>query len=57
MTAYREKLVERMIQVYGLEHTIVIQFAEVCENWPNTRFNDTTLRLLVEGHEMDPVLD
>lgn len=57
MTAYREKLLDRMIHLYGLENPIVIEFCRYCENWGNSEWNDTALRLLVEAHEADPVFE
>lgn len=50
----REKLIERMIKVYGYEHQITIDFCRLCENWENTPLNDKTLKMLVEAHEEDP---
>ena len=50
----REQLINRMIALYGLENPIVIQFCELSERLPETEWNDTTLRLLVEAHEADP---
>ena len=55
MTTYRENLLDRMIHIYGLEDSIVIQFAEMCERYANNSWNDDVLRLLVEAHEADPV--
>ena len=50
MTTYRENLLDRMIHIYGLEDSIVIQFAEMCERYANNSWNDDVLRLLVESH-------
>ena len=55
MTTYRENLLDRMIHIYGLEGSIVIQFAGMCERYANNSWNDDVLRLLVEAHEADPV--
>ena len=55
MTTYREKLLDRLIAIYGLENPIVIQFADMCEKYGDNAFNDDILRLLVDAHEADPV--
>ena len=57
MSKNRENLIDRMISIYGYEDKIVIDFARLCETWEETKWNDTILRLLVEAHEADPVLD
>lgn len=57
MTAYREHLIDRMINIYGLEDPIVIQFAWMCERYADNSWNDDILRLLVEAHEADPVFE
>ena len=56
MTTYRENLIDRMIRLYGYESQIVIDFARLCETWKVNKRNDTTLRMLVESHEADPVV-
>ena len=50
----RENLIDRMIRIYGFEHPIVIQFAELCERMEYTEANDKALMTLVEIHEEDP---
>ena len=50
----RENLLDRMIRIYGFEHPIVIQFAELCERMANTANNDKALTVLVETHEKNP---
>lgn len=54
MSAFREELLDRMIGIYGLEHPIVIQFAEMCETNEENEWNNTVLRILVEAHEANP---
>lgn len=54
MREYREKLIDRMVALYGYEHEITIGFARMCEQLGDSDWNDTTLRLLVESHEADP---
>lgn len=51
----RNNLIDRMIAIYGMEHTLVIQFCRLCEEYESNEWNDTALRLLVEAHEADPV--
>lgn len=50
----RENLIDRMIRIYGFEHPIVIQFAELCERMAHTEANDKALMMLVESHEENP---
>ena len=50
----RENLIDRMIRIYGFEHPIVIQFAELCERMEYTEANDKALMMLVESHEENP---
>lgn len=57
MTHYRERLIDRMIAIYGFENPIVIEFCRLCENWEITEWNDKVLTILVAAHEADPVLD
>lgn len=53
MTEYREKLIDRMIAIYGLEHPVVIHFAEVCEDkW----WMDEVLETVVKSHEENPYM-
>lgn len=51
----REDLIDRMIRIYGFEHTIVIQFIELCERMANTEYNNKALMTLVKAHEENPV--
>lgn len=51
----RENLIDRMIRIYGFEHPIVIQFAELCECMAHTEANDKALMTLVKAHEENPV--
>jgi hypothetical protein len=57
MNATKEKLIDRMIRIYGFEHDLVIQFAGLCERYANNATNDKMLAILVEAHEANPVLD
>ena len=51
----REKLLDRMIKIYGFEHEVVIEFARMCEEWLPTENNDKALEILVKCHEENPV--
>lgn len=51
----RERLLDRMIKIYGFEHEIVIEFARMCEEWLPTENNDKALETLVKCHEENPV--
>ena len=57
MNPMRENLIDRMIRIYGFEHSAVIHFTELCERWEDTEINDIILRLAVESHEKYPKLD
>ena len=52
MNNYRESLINRMINLYGYEHPIVIEFAELAEHW---RGDEQVLRVIVESHETYPL--
>jgi hypothetical protein len=47
----REQLLDRMIRIYGFEHDIVIDFAKMCESYPQGEQWNKALRMLVECHE------
>lgn len=47
----REKLIDRMIHMYGFENPIVIEFCKVCEEWEDTEGKNTLLKVIVELHE------
>lgn len=47
----KEKLLDRMIALYGYEHKAVIQFAELIERGAGVQM----LRTLVETHEAYPL--
>ena len=57
MTDYRKNLLDRMTALYGFENPIVIQFAQLCETFAETSWNNKSLRILVEAHEADPCYD
>ena len=51
MTEKREELLTRMIRIYGMEHEIVIMFAEYVEN---PKLDEKLLETLVKCHEQNP---
>ena len=53
----REKLIDRMIRIYGFENPIVIEFCRLCENWEDTNEKDRFLEAIVKSHEELPQLD
>lgn len=50
----REKLLDRMIRIYGFEHDAVIEFAELIEN---DTFTDEMLEIIVKTHEEHPLVE
>lgn len=46
-----EKLIDRMIALYGYEHTSVIFFCKMCEMWEETEENYIALEKYVKGCE------
>lgn len=57
MNELREKLIDRMIRIYGFESPIVVDFCRCCEIFPNNEAHDKTLQTLVIVHEECPVID
>lgn len=47
----KEKLIDRMVRIYGFENPIVIEFCSLCERKENT---EDILELIVEMHEKFP---
>lgn len=47
----REELLTRMIRLYGFEHKVVIQFAELMEKNVDTKILET----IVKAHEDFPI--
>ena len=54
MSNYRESLVNRMINIYGFENPIVVNFCRMCEM---DCFSDNALRITVEVHEAYPIFE
>lgn len=54
MTNRRERLINRMIRIYGFENPIVTEFRRMCEEWAISEWNDQCLTTLVEAHEAHP---
>ena len=53
----REKLIDRMIRIYGFENPIVIWFCRLCEEWEDIEDRDRLLETIVKSHEEFPQLD
>jgi hypothetical protein len=52
MSETRERLIDRMIKVYGFEHPVVLDFCKLCEcEW----MSDQALTTTVECHEEYPI--
>lgn len=51
MSEYRQKLIDRVTRMFGLEHSNTIAFIYACEHTDNTELNDTSLRGIVEVWE------
>ena len=49
----REKLLSRMVRIYGFEHKAVIEFASLME----TSISNETLETIVKYHEDFPLID
>ena len=54
MNKFREKLIDRMIHLYGFENPIVINFCKLCETWSKGEEWDKLLKVLVKAHEENP---
>lgn len=55
MAEFREKLLARMIHIYGFEHEITIEYAKILEKAPQTKEIDDILKIVVEYHEQYPL--
>ena len=53
----REKLIDRMIHIYGFENPIVIEFCNLCEAWKDIEDRDHLLEVIVKSHEEFPQLN
>ena len=53
----REKLIDRMIHIYGSENPIVIWFCRLCEEWKDIEDRDRLLEVIVKAHEEYPQFD
>ncbi len=52
MNETRERLIDRMIKIYGFEHPVVLDFCKLCEcEW----MSDKALETTVECHEEYPI--
>lgn len=50
----REKLIDRMVHIYGFENPIVIWFCRLCKKLEDTEEKNTLLKAIVESHEEYP---
>ena len=50
----KEKLIDRMVRIYGFENPIVIEFCRMCERG---EIIEDLLELIVEAHENCPQFD
>ena len=53
----REKLIDRLVHIYGFEKPIVIWFCRLCEEWEDTEDKNNLLEMIVKAHEEYPQLD
>ena len=53
----REKLIDRMVHIYGFENPIVIEFCKLCEAWEDIEDRDHLLEVIVKSHEEFPQLN
>lgn len=51
----REQLMDAMIQLYGMESEVTINFCQACERLEENEWNDKVLNILVEAHEENPL--
>lgn len=51
MSEYRQKLIDRVTKMFGLEHSNTIAFIYACEHTEDNELNDTSLRGIVEVWE------
>ena len=54
MNELREKLIDRMIKLFGFEHPNTIAFANLCEA---TWISDEALEKAVEHHEANSIFE
>ena len=54
MSEAREKMIDRMIRIYGFEHPVVLDFCKLCESaW----MSDEALETTVQCHEEYPITE
>lgn len=51
----REQLMDAMIQLYGMESNVTIEFCHLCDWWEENVWNNHVLNFLVEAHEANPL--
>jgi hypothetical protein len=57
MNEIREKLLDRIIRIYGFENEITLDFARFAESLPEGEPYDRVLTCLVESHEEFPQIE
>lgn len=57
MTERRQKILDRMIKIYGFEHQLVIDYATLCENFPQEEWADSLLLEGIMNHEKNPKIE
>jgi len=55
MTQLHNSLINRMINLYGVDSEIVNSFIDLCTRMPSSFWNDKCLTILVEAHEANPI--
>lgn len=55
MSTYRENLIDRIANLYGLENVYTIMVCELCQIWPETPEWNKTLEDIVADHETNPI--
>ena len=51
MSEFRQKLLNRIIGMYGKESSVTRNFSNLCEQYSPSAWNDRCLQILVEAHE------
>ena len=55
MTQLYNSLINRMINLYGVDNEIVNNFIDLCIKMSSSFWNDKCLTILVEAHEANPI--
>lgn len=54
LSPFRENLLARIIRVYGYEHFLTLWFAQLLCDYPEGKYADECLEILVAAHEATP---